>query len=449
MRSTRFSDVFFNSTFSLLLSGAALLASGSPVRAAGDQAVVGVLRPVTNAALYNTAAALQRGIIDSARAGSLFAVPPVNPGPLWYAYGQESDITPRNLERYEEICATLGCSHLLMGKLYAGKKEILAEIRLYSSREKRLLRVPGDTIAPGAVNKPAERIARRVSLYLLGRLPAVNELRVSKGSSPADVTLSWKCPGSDNNFIISRSPFETGPYAKIGETRSTRFIDTTAEQGMKYWYSVSVARGGLEGIPASGSGYRKPPAPQGLTVNGMMDGRTRPWPEPGSREERERERLHLQLFEKYYESPFMVAFIIMVGKMYINSGELIAFRDFTSYAWEPGERVVYLMKPGMPRIRFHSRRFFRFARDMHDLHIPFEELMPRVIGNAILFCVRVDDQETRLADGRTRYVPVLEGVGLSTEYHRDYVKWRSNTVVFGTSTDALYKRILEAQRRGY
>ena len=145
----------------------------------------------------------------------------------------------------------------------------------------------------------------------------------------------------------------------------------------------------------------------------------------------------------------MVAFIIMIGKMYVNSGELIAFRDFTSYKWEPADRVIWLIKPGMPRLKFHSRRFFRFVRDMHDLHIPYAELMPRVIGNAILFCVRVEDRETRQPDGRTRYVPVLEGVGLSTEYHRDYVRWRSNSVVFSTSTDALYNKILEAQSKGY
>lgn len=444
MRSTPCSTVFCNRAFACLLAAIALLAPAAP-----DGAAVGVLRFKSHVVGYDPSAALQWRILEAARARTLFSTPPRSPGAIWYPYEAGCDISQRSLARYEAICSQLGCGYLLMGRIYANKNEIRADTRIYSSVEKRFICVLSNEISPGSLKQYAQQTALRVSLFLLGRLPVVTELKISKGSSSSEVALGWKCTGSGNTFIISRSPHADGPFGRIGETESTRFIDTTAEQGMKYWYTISVTRYGLEGVAAAGYGYRKPQAPQGLTVSEMLDGRTRPWPRPATREEEEREKLHLRLFEKYYESPFMVAFIIMVGKMYVNSGELIAFRDFTSYTWEPGDRVIYLIKPGMPRIKFHSRRFFRFVRDMHDLNIPFEELMPRVIGNAILFCVRTEDRETKLPDGRIRYIPVLEGIGLSTEYHRDYERWRSNTIVFSTSTDALYKRILDAQRRGY
>lgn len=450
MRSRPFSTVFFNLCLPCVLIWAASAPAAYARPPAHDAAVVGVLRFKSHLTGRDMSWSLYAGITGDARGRALFALPEGNAAAHGYSYERGDVISPGNLARYEAICSRLGCTHLLMGRIRGDSGGgVIADMQLYSSAEKRFLCVLSHPFAPGQVKSAAGDMALRISLYLQGRLPEVYELRISKGTSAAETSLAWKCSGRGNNFIISRSPFADGPYEKIGETNSSRFIDTTAEQGFKYWYAVSVTRDGVAGVPASGYGYRTPLAPQGLTVSEMMDDRTRPWPEPGTREEQEREALHLGLFEKYYESPFMVSFIIMVGKMYVNSGELIAFRDFTTYTWEPADRVIYLIKPGLPRIKFHSRRFFRFVRDMHHLNIPFDELLPRVIGNAILFCVRTGDREVRQADGRTRYVPVLEGVGLSTEYHRDYVKWRSNTIVFGTSTDALYKRILEAQRKGF
>jgi hypothetical protein len=450
MPSTRYSTVFFKLVLPCLLCASALLPPATPA-AVKDTAVVGVLRFKSFLAGKDPSGALQFHILESARANARFTTPRQNGVPLWYLYEPGSVISPQNLQRYEELCGQLSCTHLLMGRIYSKCGTPCLEMKLYSSAEKTFLCAFAGEFTPGNLKKAAGQAALQVSRYLQGRLPSVKDLKISQGTSPSQVSLSWKSAGGENDFTISRASYESGPYAKIGETKSTRFVDTTAEEGIKYWYTVSVARDGLPGISAAGSGYRKPPHQPGLTADEMLDSRTMPWPAPDphdSIEEREKENIRLKLFEKYYESPFMVTFIIMVGKMYINSGELIAYRDFNAYTWDPANRVIYLIKPGMPRIKFHSRRFFRFVRDVHDLHIPYEELLPRVIGNAILFCVRTDDREVRQADGRTKYLPTLEAVGMSTEYHRNYEKWRSNTIVFSTSTEALYKRILEAQRRG-
>jgi len=434
---------FFNS---VILS--ALLIPSAQASALPD-AVVGILRFYPVAAGYEAAINLQSNMIAISRKDNLIQMPQRNTGTLWYPYVPGNRIPPENLTRYEAICGYLQCSHLLMGRIYHRNKATLIEAKLYHASEKKFIVTFDEPFIRGNQKKAAGLIARKVSLFLEGRLPIVSELKISKGTSMQTVSLSWTCKTDGNNYIVSRSFFENGPFDKVGETKSIRFIDTTAEEGLKYWYSVSVMNSDLTGIPSVGYGFRKPPNPRGLTPAEVLDVRNRPWPAPGTDEEMEKERLYIQLFEKYYESYFMAAFIVMVGKIYVNSGELLVYRDFKLSSWDPANRTIYLAKPGMSPIKFHSKRFFRFVRDMHEMKIPYDDLLPRVIDNAILFCVRTGEKEVKESDGRTRYAPCFEVVGMSTEYIRDYEKWRSASIVFATSDEELYRRIREAQTKGY
>ncbi|OHD70391.1 MAG: hypothetical protein A2W19_16465 [Spirochaetes bacterium RBG_16_49_21] len=285
--------------------------------------------------------------------------------------------------------------------------------------------------------------------FLPGIPPDIAALKVSKGDPSGKIFLSWESTTLDGNYAIYRSFYESGPFIKIGETESKTFCDATADEGWKYWYMVCRINGGTPGVPAVDYGYRKPEIPKGLTVSEMLDGRNKPWPVPSTAGEREREKLHLRLYEKYYESYLMATFISLVGRFYINSGELLAYRDFKVYSWDPGNRKIYFEKPGIFAAKFYSRRFFRFIRDMHDMKIPYDELLPRVIKNAVIFCIPSGEKEIKEPDGRCRYIPNLEAVALGTEYIRDYEYWKSNTIFFATSDDEIYKRIREVQMRGY
>jgi hypothetical protein len=443
MRFKHFSISFFKA---VLL--AALLAPAARASAPAD-AVVGILRFHPGPAGHETAANLQNGIIAASRKDGLMQVPQVNPGTLWYPYDAGNRIPPDSLARYEAISDHLRCSHLLMGRIYQRSKSVLIEAKLFHAAEKKFICAIEEPYLPGSQKKTAGLIARKVALFLEGRLPIVSELKVSPGTSAQNISLSWTCNTDGNNYIISRSFFESGPFEKIGETKSVRFIDTTAEEGLKYWYSVSAVRSDLSGIPAVGCGYRKPPTPRGLTPEEVLDVRNKPWPAPVSDEEAEKEKIHLQLFEKYYENFFMVAFIVMVGKIYVNSGDLLVYRDFKLCSWDPANRTIYLCKPGMVPVKFFSKRFFRMVRDMHEMKIPYDELLPRMIDNAILYCVRTGEKEVKEPDGRIRYAPCFEAVGMSTEYVRDYENWRSASIVFATSDEELYRMIREAQMKGY
>ena len=414
-----------------------------------SDAVVGILRFYPGPAGQESAAQLQNSMIEISRNDSLMQMPQFNPGALWYPYHTGNRIPPENLARYENICENFQCSHLLMGRIFQRNKDALIEAKLFHASEKKFICAFEEPFMPGNQKKTAGLIAKKVALFLEGRLPIVSELKISQGISAQTISLSWTCNTDGNNFIISRSFFENGPFDKIGETRSVRFIDTTAEEGLKYWYSVSVVNPDLSGIPAFGHGYRKPPNTRGLTPDEVLSVRNKPWPAPVSDEEAEKQKLHLQLFEKYYENYFMVAFIVMVGKIYVSSGELLVYRDFRLCSWDPANRTIHLCKPGMVPVKFHSKRFFRMVRDMHEMKIPYDDLLPRMIGNAILYCVRIGEKEVKEPDGRTRYAPCFEAVGMSTEYVRDYENWRSASIVFATSDEELYRRIREAQMKGY
>jgi hypothetical protein len=84
-----------------------------------------------------------------------------------------------------------------------------------------------------------------------------------------------------------------------------------------------------------------------------------------------------------------------------------------------------------------------FTLRIHD------EIANMLVRNSIVYCVRRGEKKIWARDGTVRYYPLFEAVGLSTEYYRDYKNWRSNTVIFATSNEELYKRIKDAQRKGY
>jgi hypothetical protein len=425
-----------------------LLAGQTPAPAAQD-AAVGILPFKTQVAGKDTVMALHSSLVSAARRGALFETPRRDASSLWYSYEQGAAIPDASLKRYGEICGLLQCGRLLMGRIYSGADGPVIEARLFSLEGNKFLCTIETPLARGGIKNSADMLARKVSLFLAGKLPVMSNLAASKGTSMEKVSLSWKCNTPGAVFTVTRSYYEKGPYAKIGETESTRFVDTTAEEGFKCWYAVSPAAGEVQGISAAAWGYRRPPGPKSLTMDEIMSGHDRPWPAQATAEGKEREKLHLQLYEKYYESYFTMTFIIMVGRIYINNGELLAYRDFTSYTWDPANRIIFLHKRGMAPVKFFSKRFFRFVRDMYQLKIPFDELLPRAITNAMLFCVRANDREQREPGGRTRFVAVLEAAGMATEYHHDYENWKGNTIVFSTSDDDLYRKIREAQTKGY
>ncbi len=447
MRSNRSSISFYSTTALFLLLLLSLYLPELPARIQPDS-TVGVIGFNSNAINITTISMLYSYLRESAGKNRLFKIPQRGSS-LWYQYETRDTISPGNLARYDLLCAQIQCRYLLVGMVYPQRGSLLIKARIYSSPEKRFLCTLDQSIDGGDLKKAAGQLTRKVVLFLDGKLPEISGLTISKGALKDSVSLRWTCNVFGGSFAIFRSTFLNGPYHKVGETAAARFTDITAEEGIKYWYRITVSKGDIQGISATGYGYRMPPIPKGINLSELLAGHTRQWPVPANEKERVKEEKNIQLYKKYYESYVMVTFIIMVGRIYINSGELIAFRDFKFLSFDQPNRIVYFSKPGMQPVKFFSRRFFRFFRDVQLMELDFLEILKRLIDNAVMFCIRSGDKETREPDGRVRYVPTFEVVGMMTEYHRDYENWKSNVIVFATSDDKIYRRILEAQRKGY
>ncbi len=264
----------------------------------------------------------------------------------------------------------------------------------------------------------------------------------SKGLSNSKVELSWKY-NSGEPVSVLKSEKESGPFAKIAFTNAGRYTDRNVEAGVKYWYRISDQ---TAAILASDYGYTKPPAPRGLMPDEIIKSRTKPLPRPLNEEMQARWDRHLSVMNDYYENYITVSIIIYIGKIYILRGDLVAFRDFSDYTIDYFNKTINVKKDGMNPIKFHSKRLFRFLKRCDKNLINELEILPRLVNNAIFFCVRRDNDVQTGPDGKTRMVPVFEALGMSTEYFRDNGNWRSSTIVFGSDTKDL-DELIEKNRK--
>lgn len=412
--------------------------------------VVGILLFKPAAATADKTGALYWAVMSAARNETAFNTVKKNTHTLWYDYDMAEIPSSKNLSWYTAICGYLRSTHLLMGRVHGRSNAIFIESKLFSAKDKKFAFTVNDPVPTAEdFKKAAGLIVKRVSLYCNGKLPFITNIKASRGSSIKHVSLSWICNPAADTTALSRSQYEGGPFIKIGETDSNNFIDAEASEGIKYWYMVRGTAGGIQGVPAVEYGYRKPEISKGLTVSEMLDPRNKPRPVPATPEGNKKEKLHLALFDKYCESYILTTFISLVGRFYINSGELIAYRDFRLSSWDPANRTIYFEKPGVFSVKFFSRRFFRFIRDMNEMKIPYEDLLPRVIKNGVIFCIPSGEKEIKEPDGRIRFIPNFEAVAMGTEYTRDYEYWKSNSIFFATSDEEIYKKIKEVQMRGY
>ncbi|HPR49788.1 MAG TPA: hypothetical protein PK341_17535 [Spirochaetota bacterium] len=262
------------------------------------------------------------------------------------------------------------------------------------------------------------------------------DLIISQSKEEKIITLSWPSIPS-TQYMISRSERPDGLFKTLIKTRNNYYIDRDVEQGIKYWYNIKSSTPDSISFNISGSGFIEPEPIKGLMPDEILNKRTKDLPLPKDEKERLAWEKHLSVMKGYYENYLTVAIIIFIGKIYIKRGQLIVFRNFLDYAIDYNGKTIHVFRKGMTPIKFHSKRLFRFLKRCEKNDINETDILPRLVKNAIFYCVRRENAEKRELDGRIRIVPVYEALGMSTEYFRDYKKWRSNTVVFGSDTKDL------------
>lgn len=96
-------------------------------------------------------------------------------------------------------------------------------------------------------------------------------------ATPGDgrVNLSWAAIDGAAGYRIARGGGSSGPFAPLGRTAGTAFVDTTVTNGIPAWYVVVAMRDGFEGPPSSpvsATPVSTPALPSLLTATGE-DGR--------------------------------------------------------------------------------------------------------------------------------------------------------------------------------
>ncbi len=296
---------------------------------------------------------------------------------------------------------------------------------------------------------PKKVVAKPVSTTASSEsIPAVTKISVTKNSKKG-VTLKWETNIPWKRFGIYRAYREHGPWKRISVTGTPPYTDTSAEKGIKYWYRVVPLMRKGAGGQGEDYGYVDPGNPRGLQPDEVLDirNRDRP-PRPSDSEKMDDMKIHLMLMEHFYDSPFIISIIVLIGKPYAERGDMLVYRDFRSYYIDRKNQILYLYKPGAMGVRIHSKRLFRFIRYNDILKIPQDELLGRLIRNGIAFCVRHGVREEERKDGKIHLVPAFRAIGFSTEYWRDYRKWKSHTIVFGSDEKDLAEEMGRAYERG-
>ena len=267
--------------------------------------------------------------------------------------------------------------------------------------------------------------------------PAIENLQISKGTSDKVIVLSWRSDPADSEYIVFRSNKTDGPYSKIFEGTINFFIDRNNERGVQYYYRLYATSNGIMSDEAEDYGYTSPVLPRGCTPEEILKTRNKSKPKPEDENQKRQWEHQLSVMDHYYENILTISIIMFIGKIYVRKGALLVYKDFNKYTINYWKKTIVVYKEGMHPIKFYSKRLFRFLRRCRNNGIEEKDILPRLIKNAIFFCVRRDNTVTTDQKGVSRVVPVYEALGMSTEYFKDYKRWRSNTIVFGSDTKDL------------
>lgn len=259
------------------------------------------------------------------------------------------------------------------------------------------------------------------------------------GTSTSAVSLSWSAERRFDRFHVYRALSQDGPFTEIDLTESDSYTDTAAQPGIKYWYAVRGYVYWTLGPPCRpDSGYRKIPQPSGSDFNGILGERNES-PEKSEMAEYLKFESLDPVLRPYYLHPLKLNLALYLGRAYIARGAITVLRGWDSYILDPDERRIILnVSPGPCVIGFKSGKLFKiYAAGGQDL-------MDRLLANAVFYCIYEGDKEIDGPDGVTTIVPRFEALGLSTSYFRNDRDWKDRTILLGTDDREYREKIKSA-----
>jgi len=339
---------------------------------------------------------------------------------------------------YNKIAANLGVSHLVMGRIVNVKGAVEIETKIYSRGDDEFLYETDELVQ--SFNETGETgriLAGRVNLFLSGNLPYVYNLDTTRGNYYDRVILSWNCSDNCDGYQVYRSAYQYGPYRKLDEISKSKYTDNDVEPGIRYWYKIYATRVGIPAGVAQRYGYSAIRPPEGEDIDDIIDVKDNDIPPPSSPAEAMKRKKHLNIIEDYYMNSIKLRFIMFVGKYYVRSGKVLIFNDLYPYQLDRKNLTMYVIDRDKYYIKFYCQKLIKILRETEAAGIKRADLFDRLIKNGMLFCIRTGTVRIKTEDGRTRYLPSYEALGMATEYFKNYKEWPSHTIMMSTSNEHL------------
>ncbi len=359
-----------------------------------------------------------------------------------YPLSSRKNIPASYRNTYNKIAANLGVSHLVMGRIVKVNGAFKIETKLYSRGNSEFLYETDELIQ--SFNETGETgriLAGRVNLFLSGILPYVYNLDITRGEYYDRVILSWSCSEKRAGYHVYRSAYQYGPYKKLDEISTSKYIDRDTEPGIRYWYKIYSIKKGIPAGVAERYGYSAIRPPKGEDMDDIIDAKDNNIPPPSSSTEARKRKKHLNIIEDYYMNSIKLRFVIFVGKYYVRSGKVLIFNDLYPYHLDRKNLTMYVIDRDKYYIKFYCQKLIKILREAEAAGIKRADLFDRLIKNGMLFCIRTGTVRIKTEDGRTRYLPSYEALGMATEYFKNYKDWPSHTIMMSTSNEHLSKEM--------
>lgn len=116
-------------------------------------------------------------------------------------------------------------------------------------------------------NFSSDTVTSSITLYAKWSLPAPTNVEATLGTYLDKVTITWGGVPTSSGYEVYRSTEAAGTFTKIYTINDSisSYDDTTANPGVDYYYKVSATGGGI--LSSEAKGYRKMPAPAGVTAS--------------------------------------------------------------------------------------------------------------------------------------------------------------------------------------
>ena len=383
----------------------------------------------------------------------------------------QNKISSQDLTHYLNITNNMGSNYLLLGEILTSSlssdtskttdtansiekntsgttkpsKIIISatKIYLFSAKEKKIVYYKEETILnPENIDQLGANIISHIFLFLTKKIPKVGEIKLKPDDKSKKISLYWNSTAEQAKYVVYRSTQKEGPYKIIGRSISPGFIDTKIISGTKYYYQIETLVDDLSANFSQKVSDYLPLKIKGKNLDKLIDkkNKNKPFLLPSDKEKED-----LALLKKYYLNKVKLSLVLFTGKYYVEKGDIIVLNDFDKYELNEAGKTIALIKNKKYIIKLYSKKLFRLKKEIEIMKknpTEAKSLFRHLLKNAVFYCLAPEeDKEITLPDKTTFYLPVLNCLGMTTEYYKNYKEWETKTIMIGTSDQKLKEQM--------